>query len=234
MSLHQSASETNSIGGSVGAVSNSNSINDIGSAIELGMTAEELEIARSEWQAELNQIEDEILTLKQVLNAKTRRAYELKKKLGVTAWGEFTQDMGQGIKNVRESNAVQKIEETIGGIQDAVTSAPLYQKTESAIKATAERTTSLLGGLGSAVSQKIGALKNTESFRSMEERVSSAVSTVKVHTRMGGSRSGSVQSFDEALREATANQGNNPDGTRPNGTPTPAATPVAEQEKPLS
>jgi len=214
MSLHQSASETNSIGGSVGAVSNSNSINDIGSAIELGMTAEELEIARSEWQAELNQIEDEILTLKQVLNAKTRRAYELKKKLGVTAWGEFTQDMGQGIKNVRESNA--------------------YQKTESAIKATAERTTSLLGGLGSAVSQKIGALKNTESFRSMEERVSSAVSTVKVHTRMGGSRSGSVQSFDEALREATANQGNNPDGTRPNGTPTPAATPVAEQEKPLS
>ena len=30
------------------------------------------------------------------------------------------------------------------------------------------------------MSQKIGALKNTESFRSMEERVTSAVSTVKV------------------------------------------------------
>jgi hypothetical protein len=56
-----------------------------------------------------------------------------------------------------------------------------YQKTESAIKATAEKTTSLFGGIGSAMSQKIGALKNTESFRSMEERVSSAVTTVKVN-----------------------------------------------------
>lgn len=56
-----------------------------------------------------------------------------------------------------------------------------YQKTESAIKATAEKTTSLLGGIGSAMSQKIGALKNTDSFRSMEERVSSAVSSVKVN-----------------------------------------------------
>lgn len=60
-----------------------------------------------------------------------------------------------------------------------------------------------------------------------------------LQTRMGGSRSGSVQSFDEALREATANQAaaagaTNPDGTvnRPNGTPT-ATTPSAE-EKPLS
>lgn len=52
---------------------------------------------------------------------------------------------------------------------------------------------------------------------------------------MGGSRSGSVQSFDEALRETMANQqqGANPDGSRPNGTPTPAATPTAE-EKPIS
>lgn len=46
---------------------------------------------------------------------------------------------------------------------------------------------------------------------------------------MGGSRSGSVQSFDEALREATANQ--NPDGTpKPNGPPTPST----EEKPPLS
>jgi len=181
----------------------------MGQGVEVGMTAEELEVARSEWQAELNQIEDEIQTLKQVLTAKTRRAYELKRKLGVSSWGEFAQDMNQGIKNVRESTA--------------------YQKTESAIKATAEKTTSLFGGIGSAVSQKLGALKNTESFRSMEERVSSAVGSVKVNTRMGGSRSGSVQSFDEALREATAQQqGNNP---APNGSTPTAATPQPEENK---
>jgi len=106
----------------------------------------------------------------------------------------------------------------------------VYQKTESAIKATAEKTTSLLGGIGSAMSQKIGALKNTDSFRSMEERVSSAVSSVK--TKVGGSRSGSVQSFDEALREATGGQGDA--GSKPNGTPTPVATPTGEEKPPLS
>jgi len=38
-------------------------------------------------------------------------------------------------------------------------------------------------------------------------------------TKMGGSRSGSVQSFDEALREATANQeGGSGDLSKPNGT----------------
>ncbi|CAL8074021.1 unnamed protein product [Orchesella dallaii] len=223
----------------MGRLSQSNSItSDIGSPIDPNMTAEELQAARAEWQGELTQVEDEISTLRQVLNSKLSRAHALKKKLGITAWSEITQDMGQGIKNVRDSTAVQKIEETLGSVTTAVTAAPLYQKTESAIKATAEKTTSLFGGIGSAVSQKIGALKNTESFRSMEERVTGAVSAVKVKTRMGGSRSGSVQSFDEALREATANQAaaagaNNPDGSnRPNGTPT-ATTPSVE-DKPIS
>jgi len=140
-----------------------------------------------------------------------RRQHELKRKLGVTVWSEFTTDMNQGIKNVRESTA--------------------YQKTEAGIKGAAEKTTSLLGGIGSAMSQKIGALKNTDSFRSMEERVSTVVTSVK--TKMGGSRSGSVQSFDEALREATAN---NPDGTpNPNGPPAPT-TPTNEDnnKSPLS
>lgn len=55
-----------------------------------------------------------------------------------------------------------------------------YQKTESVIKTTAEKTTSLLGGFGSTVSSKLGQLKNSESFRSFEERVGSAYENVKV------------------------------------------------------
>jgi hypothetical protein len=55
-----------------------------------------------------------------------------------------------------------------------------YQKTESVIKTTAEKTTSLLGGFGSTVSTKLGQLKNSESFRSLEERVGSAYENVKV------------------------------------------------------
>ncbi|KAG8242887.1 hypothetical protein J6590_056454 [Homalodisca vitripennis] len=54
-----------------------------------------------------------------------------------------------------------------------------YQKTESVIKTTAEKTTSILGGLGSGLTSKIGALKNSESFRSFEDKIGSAYENVK-------------------------------------------------------
>lgn len=48
------------------------------------------------------------------------------------------------------------------------------------IKATTEKTTSILGGLGSGISTKLGQLKNSESFKSFEEKVGSAYENVKV------------------------------------------------------
>lgn len=106
-----------------------------------------------------------------------------------------------------------------------------YQKTESVIKPIAEKTTSIFGGFGTGLTSKLGQLKNSESFRSLEEKVGSAYENVKVNnlwrpcnplsifhpalyfifiyfsfvfpwqTRVSTSRSNSVQSFDEALRE---------------------------------
>jgi len=55
-----------------------------------------------------------------------------------------------------------------------------YQKTESVVKTAAEKTTSILGGFGVGFTSKIGQLKNSESFRSFEERVGSAYENVKV------------------------------------------------------
>lgn len=51
-----------------------------------------------------------------------------------------------------------------------------YQKTESAFKTTAEKTTSLFGGLSSKISQ----MKNSDSFKSFEERVGATLENVKV------------------------------------------------------
>uniref|UniRef100_A0A1B6M1S7 Uncharacterized protein n=1 Tax=Graphocephala atropunctata TaxID=36148 RepID=A0A1B6M1S7_9HEMI len=107
--------------------------------------------------------------------------------------------MSQGIRNVKESNVYQNVEGTLSQIGRAVTEAPLYhnveekfeqvskavtdtpiyQKTESVIKTTAEKTTSILGGLGSGLTSKIGALKNSESFRSFEDKIGSAYENVK-------------------------------------------------------
>lgn len=59
-----------------------------------------------------------------------------------------------------------------------------YQKTESVIKTTAEKTTSILGGITAGVSSKLGQMRNSESFRSIEERVGTAYENVKVTSQV--------------------------------------------------
>lgn len=53
---------------------------------------------------ELARVEEEINTLRTVLASKTRHASDLKRKLGITVWKEITDDMNQGLKNVKESS----------------------------------------------------------------------------------------------------------------------------------
>ena len=78
------------------------------------MSAEEQERQREEWKAELRKTEEEILTLRQVLTAKERHAagkcsngksqqnstehLGLKRRLGITQWREFSEDMTQVLK----------------------------------------------------------------------------------------------------------------------------------------
>ncbi|XP_054268961.1 tumor protein D52-like isoform X4 [Macrosteles quadrilineatus] len=163
-----------------------------------GLSPEEQERQKQEWADELAKVEEEIQTLRHVLASKMKASQELKRKLGFSVWREFQDDMSQGIRNVKESN--------------------VYQKTESVIKTTAEKTTSLLGGLGTGFTSKIGALKNSDSFRSFEDKLGSAYENVK--TKVTTSRSNSMVSFDEALREAEANR------------KSPATTPTINEERP--
>lgn len=118
---------------------------------------------RSEWSQELARVEEEIATLRTVLTSKVRHASELKRKLGITVWRELTDDVNSGLKTVKESTA--------------------YQKTESLVKTTAEKTSSLLGGLTSGISSKLSQMKKSDSYRSIEERVGSAYENVKVSPR---------------------------------------------------
>ncbi|XP_013134969.1 PREDICTED: uncharacterized protein LOC106100596 isoform X2 [Papilio polytes] len=145
-----------------------------------GLSPEQVEQLRAEWSHELARVEDEIATLRTVLQSKIRQSSELKRKLGITVWKEITEDVNQGLKNVKESQ--------------------VYQKTESVIKSTAEKTTSILGGITAGVSSKLGQMRNSDSFRSIEERVGTAYENVKGKV---ASRSNSTQSFDEALRDAS-------------------------------
>lgn len=49
------------------------------------------------------QIEDEIQTLREVLASKVRTSHELKRKLGISVWKELSEDVNQGLKNVKDS-----------------------------------------------------------------------------------------------------------------------------------
>ncbi|XP_016841477.1 tumor protein D54 isoform X4 [Nasonia vitripennis] len=189
-----------------------------------GMTVEEQERQKAEWSAELAKIEDEIQTLREVLSSKVRMAHELKRKLGISVWKELSVDVNQGLKNVKESQVYQNVGEKLGRFTRTVSENSLYQKTESVLKNTAEKTTSILGGFGSGLSMKIGQMRNSDSFRSLEEKVGSAYENVK--GRVTPSRSNSTQSFDEALREAGASR-------RASAAPS-ATSPTIPEDKMLS
>jgi len=77
------------------------------------LSAEEQERQREEWKSELKKTEEEILTLKQVLVSKERHAQGLKRRLGITAWREFSEDMNQGLKNLQDSATYKRTSENL-------------------------------------------------------------------------------------------------------------------------
>lgn len=183
---------------------NSPSMDNIANELA-GMTPEQQEEQKEEWRRELAKVEEEIQTLRHVLSSKVRVSQELKRKLGITVWKDITDDVNQGIRNVKESQ--------------------VFQRTESVCKQAAGLTTSILGGFGSGITMKLGQMRNSDSFRSLEEKVGSAYENVK--GKVTPSRSASTQSFDEALREAEASR-------RASGVPSVATSPTIPEEKPLS
>ncbi|XP_034651898.1 uncharacterized protein LOC117890906 isoform X3 [Drosophila subobscura] len=164
------------------------------------LSTEEKEQRRAEWSQELARVEEEIITLRTVLASKTRHASDLKRKLGITVWKELTEDVNQGVKNIKEST--------------------VYQRTESVLKTTGEKTASVFGSFTSGISSRLSQMKNSESMRSIEASVGSAYENVKVsyehnnfmcqsHATKVTSRSGSVSSFPDAMDENNTSSGLN-------------------------
>ncbi|KAF8387417.1 hypothetical protein PRIPAC_76559 [Pristionchus pacificus] len=71
---------------------------------------------------ELKKTEDEILTLRQVLNARQKHASELKRKLGLSPLSELTQDVTKSLKGVTESDAYKQTSEVAAATAETVKS----------------------------------------------------------------------------------------------------------------
>ncbi|CAI9585604.1 unnamed protein product [Staurois parvus] len=141
-----------------------------GAGLPEGLTDAEVE----ELQADLAKVEEEILTLRQVLAAKERHSAELKRKLGQTTLNQLKANLSKGLHEVQMSTA--------------------YKKTQETLSTAGQKTSAALSNVGSVISRKLGdmralpfsqsfssysirhsismpAMRNSATFKSFEERV---------------------------------------------------------------
>ncbi|XP_005409990.1 PREDICTED: tumor protein D54 isoform X5 [Chinchilla lanigera] len=147
------------------------------------------EAEEEELRTELAKVEEEIITLRQVLAAKERHCGELKRRLGLSALGELKQNLSKSWHDVQVSNA--------------------YKKTQETLSQAGQKTSAALSTMGSAISRKLGdmrahpfshsfssysirhsismpAMRNSATFKSFEDRVGTIKSKV-----VGGRENGS-------------------------------------------
>nr|XP_051685049.1 tumor protein D54 isoform X1 [Oryctolagus cuniculus] len=173
-------------------------------AMQALTTAEEEEL-----RAELVKVEEEIVTLRQVLAAKERHCGELKRRLGLSALEGLKQNLSRSWHDVQVSNAYVKTSEKLGEWNDRVTQSDLYKKTQETLSQAGQKTSAALSTMGSAISRKLGdmrahpfshsfsshsirhsismpAMRNSAAFKSFEDRVG----TIKSKVAGGGENGG--------------------------------------------
>ncbi|XP_014388280.1 PREDICTED: tumor protein D54 isoform X3 [Myotis brandtii] len=147
------------------------------------------EAEEEELRAELMKVEEEIVTLRQVLAAKERRCGELRRKLGPSASEGLRQSLSRSWRDVQVSSA--------------------YKRTQETLSQAGQKTSAALSTVGSAISRKLGdmrarpfsqsfssysirhsismpAMRNSATFKSLEDRVGTIKSKV-----VGGRENGS-------------------------------------------
>ncbi|XP_034881479.1 tumor protein D54 isoform X1 [Mirounga leonina] len=158
------------------------------------------EAEEEELKAELAKVEEEIVTLRQVLAAKERHCAELKRKLGLSALEGLKQNLSKSWHDVQVSNAYMKTSEKLGEWNEKVTQSDLYKKTQETLSQAGQKTSAALSTMGSAISRKLGdmssssirhsismpAMRNSATFKSFEDRVGTIKSKV-----VGGRENGS-------------------------------------------
>jgi len=130
------------------------------------LSAQEQERQRDEWKAELGKTEEEIITLRQVLASKEAHAQGLKRRLGITAWREFSEDMTQGLKNLQDSQA--------------------YKKTGEAITAAKAKSASVWSSISNSQSFISASTKMGTAFGAAKSKVTASFSSQNLSAEAGG------------------------------------------------
>ncbi|XP_038051808.1 tumor protein D53-like isoform X2 [Patiria miniata] len=146
-----------------------------------GVEVEQDEAEREKLRLELAEVESDILTLRQTLRAKEAHSKEIKRKLGITPMNQMKEGFQHGWQNFQQSNA--------------------YNKTKTGLATAGQKTTSAFNTFGSAVSKKLGDMRESNTFKSFEEKVSSATTSIK--TKVTGGKT-QESSFEEVLQSTAS------------------------------
>ncbi|XP_038822374.1 tumor protein D52-like isoform X1 [Salvelinus namaycush] len=151
------------------------------------LTEEEQEELRDE----LLKLEDEVVTLSQVLAAKEKQVADIKRKLGITPLNELKQNISKSWQEVTTSTA--------------------YKKTSEGLSVAGQKATAAFTSMGSAISRKFEDVRNTPTFKSFEEKVE----TLKVKM----SPTASQGDFGDVLTSTATSDPSVPVEKRPEATP---------------
>ncbi|XP_018649330.1 putative tumor protein d52 [Schistosoma mansoni] len=111
-------------------------------------------------QVELSQVEEEIRLLQETLVVKQRRLNEIKKALGFTTLSTLQYDLMEGIHKLEDTEA--------------------YIKTSELLSKAKDKTVNVAQDAKEKVESTISAIRNSEVVKSLNDKVGSAYSTVKM------------------------------------------------------
>ncbi|CAF2983001.1 unnamed protein product [Rotaria socialis] len=120
-----------------------------------------------DYRQELMKVQDEIVTLRQVLTAKIKRENELKTLLGVGFVDELKQDWNATVHDIKASTA--------------------YQKTADTFHAASNKLAPALQTVNTTVKSRFGTFRNSNYFKTFENTFGSTVTAVK--SKMTSSKS---------------------------------------------
>ncbi|KAM4693128.1 tumor protein D53 isoform 2-T2 [Discoglossus pictus] len=146
---------------------------------------------KEELKNELVKLEDEIVTLRQVLTAKEKHLEEIKHKLGVSMMNELKQNFSRGWHDVQTHSADN---ETCR--DQHLPTRSRYKKTQETLSQAGMKATAAISNVGTAIGKKLGDMRNSPTFKSFEERVENTVTSLRA--KVGGTNQ-PQGSFEDVL-----------------------------------
>jgi len=148
----------------IGGIDEGIDMNGRGGKLQPNLSEEDHEKQKKqeEYKEELVKIQEDIATLRLVLNDKLKRENELKTLMGISFVDEIKSDFSEGINQIKSFTA--------------------YQKTTAGLKSATQAITPAFQSLGGTMKSSIGNLRNSSMFQSFSNGLTSSISSAKLKT----------------------------------------------------